>query len=308
MKRRGKGRWVFLAGLAGVFLFAHPYFAVTRPSGGKVLVAEGWMHHVGLREAAELFQRDAYEHLYVTGTVRPFAYYLKQDEAIEVDFGDAVARLEVALGGLPGVRWHLTSDDDTLLVADVATKSTTHVLELAGRGHRTFRLSVWAATPPSDHAPIGFIGALIADGVPAHLDATRIILRHADGSTEAGQRTHAEEARAELIANGVPDSLLTVIPTLEVGEGGRTASSARSFVAYARTHGIGAFDVATLGVHSRRTWKSYRQANGGRDGVGIIALYDPWCRRWTWWTNYYGVYQMAKEFAALPQTWWNDLR
>ena len=39
-----------------IVLFAHPFFAVVAPSGGEVLVVEGWMHDEGLKEAADLFK------------------------------------------------------------------------------------------------------------------------------------------------------------------------------------------------------------------------------------------------------------
>jgi hypothetical protein len=307
MRLRRKILWSLLAGFVFILLFAHPYFAVTRPSGGRVLVAEGWMRHEGLRETAELFRHGGYEHLYVTGTVRPFSYFLRHHEAIEVDLDHAAERLEVALGGLPGAHRCLTADGDTLLTTVVGRWTTTHVVDLTGRARRGFRLTAWSDAPPADHAPIGFIKALHADGVDAHESATMITIRRTDGRTMPGPRTHAEDARIRLIDLGVPDSLITAVPTWKVGTGGRTSSSARTLVAYARAHGIGAFDVATLAVHARRTWKSYRKAYGGQEAVGIIALHDPWCKRWTWWTNYYGVFQMAKEIAALPQTWWNDL-
>lgn len=305
---KGKGWLLTFAILAAIVLFAHPYFAVTRPSGGKVLVAEGWMHHVGLQEAADLFHRGGYEHLYVTGTLRPFAYYLGQGDAIDLTFPAPMQAIELAVGGLPGAYWTVTSATDTLLRAAATPKSERHVIDPAGRALRTLRIQVDATTAPGTDQPVGFIGALLVNGANPHATGALVTIQHADGTTSPGEPTYAEEARAELVANGVPGTLLTVVPTIDVGDGGRTVSSARSFVAYAQQHGIGAFDVATLGVHARRTWKSYRVAKGGREGVGIIALYDPWCRRWGWWRNIYGWYQMTKEFAALPQTWWNDLR
>lgn len=306
---RDRTAWMIVVGtVAAVLLLAHPYFAVSRPSGGKVLVAEGWMHHVGLREAAELFLAGDYEHLYVTGTLRPFSYYLMHEEAIEVDFPSAASELTLTIGGLPGVHWYLIAGADTLMAERMQGRNTTHTVPLGQNAHVRFTITVQADLPPPDGAAIAYIGNLLVDDVPGHLAASRITVTHADGRMEDGQPTYAEEARADLIAHGVPDSLLTVVPTREVEHGGRTVSSARSFVAYARAHGIASFDVATLGVHARRTWKSYRQANGGRKGVGVIALHDPWCTRWTWWMNYYGVYHMTKEFVALPQTWWNDLR
>ena len=71
---------------------------------------------------------------------------------------------------------------------------------------------------------------------------------------------------------------------------------------YARLHAMDGYDVATLGVHARRTWIQY-QAAYPEGRIGVVALEDPWCRRWTWWLNPYGWFQMMKELIALPGTW-----
>jgi hypothetical protein len=110
-----RGRWRKLfAALAGAFLlvllFAHPWFAVTRPSGGKALVAEGWMHTEGLRETAKLFGHGSYDRLYLTGTIRPFAYYLFSGDSVHVDFETAQhGLLKLGIGGLPGATWELNA-------------------------------------------------------------------------------------------------------------------------------------------------------------------------------------------------------
>ena len=111
---RGLRRWILRALLAGavlvlvLVLFAHPYFAVTRPSGGDVLVAEGWMPEYGLRAVARRFQQDGYRHLYITGTVRPFSYYLAHHEAIGIEFHESMeGEVAMSITGLPGSRWVL---------------------------------------------------------------------------------------------------------------------------------------------------------------------------------------------------------
>ncbi len=44
----------------------------------------------------------------------------------------------------------------------------------------------------------------------------------------------------------------------------------------------------------------------GNHAVGIVALHDPWCERWTWWGNYYGWFQVLKETLAMPMPWLVD--
>ena len=56
-------------------------------------------------------------------------------------------------------------------------------------------------------------------------------------------------------------------------------------------------------VHGRRTRNMYRKAFGIKKGVGIIALHDRWCQRWTWWTTVHGWHQMLREMLAWPGPW-----
>jgi len=283
-------------------LFAHPFFATTRPSGGHVLVAEGWMHREGLRNAARLFREGRYTRLYLTGTVRPFAYYLEPGGALVVELaGEGTEAVSLRIDGLPGARWALLADGDTLLRATVGRWATTHRAGI--HAHPVSRLRL--AGLPMEGQPPGtaalFVRDLRIDGGNAHALARRIAVERADGRVREGRTNHAEEARDFLLGEGVPDSLMTAVPAMV--ERRRTLSSAMAFAAVARRDGIGACDVATLGVHARRTWKRYAMARASEADVGIIALPDPSCGRWNWWTTVHGWHMVVKELAALPSTW-----
>ncbi len=297
-------RRMLLGGLVAwllAVLFAHPFFAVVAPSGGKVLVAEGWMHEEGLKAAAELFEQGKYEHLYLTGTPRPFAYYLRAGDVIQVEFPEPQdGPLALWLAGLPKATWELRCDSAIRDSGTIDQGSEEALLQL--QQVRVLRLAAGSSSPPSNGEPVLFIGRLQLAGTNRHLLNATIRLVHPDGSEEAGQPTFAHQAFATLQRLGVPASQMTVVPTWTV-EKSRTLSTARDLVAYANAHDIRAFDVATLGVHARRTRNMYRKAKGTKEGIGIISLHDPWCQRWTWWTNYYGWFQMLKEFIAWPAPW-----
>jgi hypothetical protein len=300
-----RGRWRKLfAALAGAFLlvllFAHPWFAVTRPSGGKALVAEGWMHTEGLRETAKLFRHGSYDRLYLTGTIRPFAYYLLSGDSVHVDFGTAQhGLLKLGIGGLPGAAWELLSNGQVLLADAVDGGVEEHVVRLPAAGIRSCALVIRAASSPGADVPVAFVARFTVDEHNVHGVMSGMRIHQADGTQRTGEPTYAEQGRSALLKEGVPADRITVVPTLQV-ERSRTWSSARSFTTYAAANGITRYDVATLGVHARRTWRMYRKAAGTDEGVGIISLHDRWCQRWTWWTNYYGWYQMAKELVAWP--------
>lgn len=288
---------VFVVLLSSV---AHPWFAVTRTSGGRVLVAEGWMHDEGLRGTARLFREGGYERLCLTGTVRPFAYYLLKDDSIAFELQAPISGpVVLGVGGLPGAAWSLWLDGRVVLngVADGPVKEQTVNVPSPGfsRGALVFK----AATAPGPEVPVGFVARFTVEGTNVHERIGHITIHQGDGGQREGQPTYAEQGRDRLVREGIPYDRITTVPTIAV-EGSRTWSSARSFTAFARQEGIDRFDVATLGVHARRSWKMYRKAWGSNAGVGIVALNDPWCQRWSWWTNYYGWYQMIKELVALP--------
>jgi hypothetical protein len=300
-----RGRWRKLfAALAGAFLlvllFAHPWFAVTRPSGGKALVAEGWMHTEGLRETAKLFGHGSYDRLYLTGTIRPFAYYLFSGDSVHVDFETAQhGLLKLGIGGLPGATWELNALGEVLLSGTVDGAVEEHTIRIPEKGLWDCSLVIRSATSPGPEVPVAFVARFTVDEHNVHGLMSGMSINQVDGTVRQGEPTYAEQGRSALLKEGVPADRITVVPTLQV-ERSRTWSSARSFTSYAAANGITRFDVATLGVHARRTWRMYRKAAGTDDGVGIISLHDRWCQRWTWWTNYYGWYQMSKELVAWP--------
>ncbi len=296
-------RGCFVAWVLAV-LFAHPFFAVTEPGGGKVLVVEGWIHDAGLKEAATLFEAGGYEHMYITGTPRPFSYYLANRDTITMHFADPVSgELVLGVAGLPMGHWSLVVNG-TEVFSGLTTNGivdTSHMLQEASSVH----IIASSTSPPANGEPVLFVGSLLLNGVNGHLLGADVSIHRASGNTEPAQPTFAEQAYFLLRENGIVGNRMTAVPTRSVDQS-RTLSTARDFVGYANAHGITAFDVATLGVHARRTRNMYRKARGERDGVGIIALNDPWCQRWTWWMNYYGWYQMMKELVAWPAPWLID--
>ena len=300
-KRLGRAALLFVGLWLLAVLFAHPFFAVVAPSGSKVLVAEGWMHDEGLKEAATLFLEGGYEHLYLTGTPRPFAYYLHDGDTINVQFAKPTSgELLLGAAGLPGASWSLMIDGSTARSGAVDDELSDNTIDLDNA--RDVRIIASSKAPPPSGEPILFIGRLLMDGVNAHLLDAVMTIHRADGSEEPGRPTFAHEAYFILQGDGIPADRMTVVPTWTVDKS-RTLSTAHDFISFANAHGVTSFDVATLAVHARRTRNMYRKARGAKDGVGVVALHDRWCQRWTWWMNYYGWFQVGKELVAWPAPW-----
>lgn len=286
-----------------VLIFAHPWFAITRPSGGDSLVVEGWMHRQGIEEAARTFQRGGYDRILTTGTVRPFAYYLRLGDTVAVRFAVPVSgTVEMSLAGLPRA-WVQMHTDRQRTAAAIGVGSSRHRIEL--RNDTLLLLVAGMDTSDPQEAPVAFISGLRLNGMNVHALRHETRIRHADGSESRGTPSFAHQGLERLVESGIPSALITAVPTWRV-ERSRTYSCARDLTAFADSAGIGAYDVATLAVHARRTWRMHRVARGQRPGAGVIALDDRWCRRWSWWGNYYGWFQMLKELAALPAPWLVD--
>ena len=303
MKQRNGLRKVVLGGtvlLALLTLFAHPYFAITRPSHAPALVAEGWMHHEGLRAAKELFAKGGYTHLYVTGTLRPFAYYLAAGDTLNVQLPqDFNGRLDLDVAGLPGSSWQLLADADLLAEGSAEEDMRAVSVELGKARNRALRIIAAVEQDPGE--PVLFVASLRLNGADPHALGLSISIHHHDGTQQAGSPTIAHQGVELLLKAGVPAGAITAVPSYSTQR--RTRSEARSMAEYARTRGLTGYDVATLGVHARRTWTHYAEEARSLQ-VGIISLDDPWCRRWTWCLNPYGWFQVMKELAALPGTLW----
>lgn len=280
-----------------LILFAHPWFAITRPVGGGVLVAEGWMHRDGLLQARRIFLAGGYDRLYLTGTLRPFTYQLHGGESFTIRTSrDLREEIRFKTTGLPGAQWAILGDGDTLLTGAVTTRLVRHRATLPHAVREIRFVETSGGGPPG--SAVVFVGSMTGDGDGMHALVDTMVLHHADGGTEPGWPTHAEHARAILLRAGMPDSLLRAVPIR--AHRARTRASARAFASLARAEGITRLDVATLSVHARRTHHAFVKALGPACETGVIALEDHRCPRWSWWTRPYGWLQVMKEVVAAP--------
>ncbi len=303
--RRGRYLLILLTGLAlaltALALFAHPYFAITARSGGRTLVVEGWLHEEGMAEAARLFEQGGYTHVITTGTIRPFAYYLQHGDTLELQADSLITGpVVLSFAGLSGALLEFQSSDGGAVELEAQPNVKEHTVNRSlGRQLRIIARSV---NPPPQGEAVIFVAGLRLNGVNAHAPWTKGVIRKADGTHVPLTPTFAHQARQRLIALGLDPARLTAVPTWHVLFS-RTLSTAIDVTAYTDAHRVDRFDVATLAVHARRTHRMYSIARSRRPGNGIVALYDPWCARWSWWGNYYGWFQMLKELAALPLPW-----
>lgn len=302
-KRRSGIFWWLMAGplvvLAVITLRAFPYLAITEPGGSKVLVVEGWMDEAALGEAARLVLDSGYAAVYTTGTVREFAYYLEESEGITVELRAPMqGQLSLTVSGTGGAGYWLIAGTDTLLDVAVAPRPQVYKAALDAAADR-LRIVAWPlALEPG--TPALFVRAMAIDGRNINYFQRRSWFTFPDAVAEPAWPTYAQSARSLLIAAGVPAGIITAVPAYGKPRS-RTWGNAHAFGNQARAEGITAFDVATVGVHARRSRDLFRTACGPSARVGVVALTDPHCTKDNWWRSYRGWLTILKEVVGAPE-------
>lgn len=301
-RRRCTVLWWFLAGplvvLLSATLWAWPYLAITETTGSEVLVVEGWLEADAMRQAAQLIEDRGYTRIYTTGTARPFAYLLYSGHGVSVDlYKPLQGKITVEATGLPGAGFVLTAGPDTLLDEQVAAGMSAYQARTGPVDH----LHVVCKGPPDPGGvPQVFIRSLAIDGVNVNMLQVRSSLTRPDDTSEPATPSYARSARNELVELGIPGGQITAVPAYGQPRS-RSWGNAHAFNIQARIDEIEAFDVATLGVHARRSHKLFKAAVGPGVRVGVIALEDPACARNNWWKSRHGWTTMLKEVLGVPE-------
>jgi hypothetical protein len=303
MRRKRRTVWWLLAGpivvLVAIFIEAYPFLAITRPSGAKVLVVEGWMEETSMEAAAKLATDSSYLRIYTTGTIRPFTYYLSSGETIDIRLREPFqGDLSVDAAGAPGTCFAVLADDDTLLegaVTDGAHAFHVHM------DSPTDKLRIVAhGMAVRDTGPELFLRSFRLGGVNVHHLQREMKFIRPDGSTAPAWPTYAQFARHALIDLGVPADRITEVPAWGHPRS-RSWGNAHAFALQARKDRVTAFDIATAGVHARRSRDLFQTACGPDVHVGVIALPDPYCTRSNWWKTIRGWATVVKEVIGAPE-------
>lgn len=295
--------WWLIAGplvvVATIIVVAFPFLAITVRSGAKVLVVEGWMDPGALEEAAQLARDSGYTSIYTTGTVRAFAYYLGAGEGVAVELQDPVQGvIDVDVSGSTGGGFLLLSDKDTVL--NIPVTATPHIYQ-ATLPEETKHLHVEAWSVPMEvGTPEIYVAGLLVHGMNVNFLQRDSRFTYPNGTSRPAWPTYAQSARDELIRAGIPGDRITAVPAYGKPRS-RSWGNAYAFAEQARMAGITAFDVATVGVHARRSRDLFQAACGPDMVVGVISLRDPFSTKKNWWRSFRGWYTMLKELIGAPE-------
>ncbi len=273
-----------------------PWLAITAPVGARTLMVEGWIPTYHLPAIVRLAVARDIEQVFVTGGERPLARYLIAGDTL-VASGDLGGPWRLELAGLPGVHWELRADGKPVRTGtiDRGTQPVDVVLP-----HATARWSLNArrSGPPVDSTALLFVRSVAhAERGPAAAGHTLQVC-NARGATLPCDLTWAGHRAQQLVALGLPADRVLAVPGLADARG-RTVASADAMAQQARWAGVGAYELVSLGVHARRSWKAHLRANEGTVLVGVIALNDPRVPPRTWWLHVHAWPVVAKELAGL---------
>lgn len=298
-------RWIGISALVLVAAIwsatehVHDHLAITAPSGARTAVVEGWMPREHIPALVHLLEQGGYERIYVTGTMRLFAYYLEKEQALVVDFSEpADGELVVNASGIDGARLVVLNEHDTLM--DVAVSSNpTEYGSILPPGSMSLTLGSLHAGQLAQGTRNIFVKELLIHGTNAHALAARTSRLMADGTRSTAAPTFAEWGASLLSGAGIPADRLVPVPAT-AADLGRTLANARAFADRARTDNLRAVDLISLGVHARRSQRVYQQACGAGVKVGVLSLDDPETPRKGWWKRRMGITRVLKELAGIP--------
>jgi hypothetical protein len=290
--------WWMVAGpiavLVAMMAVAFPWLALTERSGGDVLVVEGWLERPQLKDAVAIARTGGYSSVHTTGSIRPFAYYLENNGSIDVRLASPVTgHVRIDASGLPGAGFILLADADTLTVRFVTTTPAVFETEIKRpTDHLRFLAITERSSQPGE--PVLFVKYLNMDGVNIHYLQVSTLFISPSGTVNDAWPTYAHKAAHDLIELGLPAQQVHAVPSWGRPDS-RSWANANYFAVFAREHGIRAFDVASLGVHARRSRDLYQRACGEGYRVGVISIRDPRCPPKTWWRKPSGWVFMLKE-------------
>ncbi len=299
MKKAFGGLAVLVVLILVAAALIHPYLAVTAPVECDLAVVEGWIPDTMIPAVKAKLVERGYQRIYTTGTVRPFAYYLKTDERMEMMIDppqDGGIRINVS--GIAGAGFMLLADGDTLLDRAVSGKATDYFAAPKAPIRVLRLISTNTGTPPTELENI-YVKHLTVGGMNMHSASTSVVFIGPTGKQREAWPTYAHYAAARLADAGIPPELIIVAPATERKDS-RTMANAAGFAIQAERDGVRSFDVISVGIHARRSRKMYRKAFTSEVMIGVIALPDPDVTASNWWKSRTGRMHMLKELAGLP--------
>ena len=293
-------------------LFFSHFLAKTERVKANTLVIEGWLQVSSLKQACAEFKRNHYDYIITTGNMVPDEYELDQNGYLifypkcpdSTDQRVKIHHLGVkAYSSLPGrdaAHFNFWVNDS--LITGFKTEKRVRTYEIVWKGAISELDSVLIQFD-NDKSSYGdrnlFVTGLFIDNTsfrPYSLKADYDISR-LDGirREERNSDSYAGQARSELIRLGIEPEKIISVPGYKTNLN-RTYHSVVALQNWLDHSGykIKGINVVSYGVHSRRTWLTYKKVLDHQRRIGIIALPDVYHKLPEW----SAVFFVSKQIAA----------
>ena len=293
--------FIFISSLIVGYIFFNPvsnylstYLSKSEEVKANVLIVEGWLPDFALEKAYEDIRKNGYEYIITTGLRSAIEYYEVSSNGYLIfypkgkfsglsEYGTHSIEVDAfsALGGNNRAHFNLFVNDS--LIADFYAEKKKKKFSSRWNGSLDNIDSIMVQFDNDYWGEFGDRSLFVKEISIDH----KIIIPYLNNSEYAvikldrtnriinNFNSNAELARNKLLAMGIDSGLIIALPGKKVNIN-RTLTSALAFRDWLRTADIDVkgINIISLGMHTRRTWMTYKRILNKRYQIGIVSLPD----------------------------------
>lgn len=307
---------LFISLILFAFFKAYDFMAIDRPSKPEILVVEGWLPESALDQAKEVFLNQGYKKLITTGFPYNQGFMMGSGGKMEFDVrsletsSDSIYEITIQIRGTKakGEYAHIRVYSDSLELAETFTTGK----------KRDYHFKVKLGSPPciimvefdnDDYTRCNdrnlFFYSITVNGQLFPADNENVSYYGKSNGIYFLRQfltdNSALNAANYLIKEGIADTLITAVVSVAKIKS-RTYTSALDLKKWLSENGFSdhpSLTILTQGLHSRRSYISFRKAFGSTAEIGIKALPDPEITRSNWWKRYKGWRKLIYEAVGV---------
>jgi hypothetical protein len=314
MKR--KGVFVFLL-LFFFLLFLYLFFskifaflAYDRAVDPDILIVEGWVPEESIDRAQAEFLASGYRFIITTGFPFDKGYTMGSAGALRftikkpIESNDSIVDVTLTASGTKAYHEypHFRLFADSVLIGESYTDSKIRDFSFLCTPH--YYPSIITVDFDNDtysrfHDRNLIVYSVRVNDLKYNVNNTNVAYGKSSGGPFVELHgTNALETAARLRRKGIPDSLIIPLSSVQKSKS-KTYTNASDVYQWIMKHpdfNVHTVTVLTSGIHSRRTYTSYRKAIKDRSiAVGVISCYDRDINETTWWKSGKGIKEVLYE-------------
>ena len=314
MKRKGVIVFVplffFLLFLYLYYLKIYSFLAYNRAVEPDILIVEGWVPEESIDRAQSEFLASGYRFIITTGFPFNNGYTMGSDGALrftikkpmESDGATVNVRLTAAGTKAYNEYPHFKLYADTVLIGESFTDSK--IRDYSFHCTPLFHPSVITVNFDNDTYSRFrdrnlIVYSITVNNLKYNVNDTHVAYGKSSGGPFVELHgTNALETAARLRRKGISDSLILPLSSVQKSKSKTytNASDVYQWIIRNPDYNVKTVTVLTSGIHSRRTYTSYRKAIKDRSiAVGVISCYDRDINDTNWWKSGKGIKEILYE-------------